>query len=67
MRRLWRAFRPKRPWPETMQCYVHRLEPYLVLLRSVQFAQGCAFLEKPFPPDELADKVRDLLVRKAAA
>ena len=29
--------------------------------------QGCAFLEKPFLPDELSDKVRDLLKGKAAA
>ncbi len=29
--------------------------------------QGCTFLEKPFLPDELADKVRDLLKGEAAA
>jgi CheY-like chemotaxis protein len=29
--------------------------------------RGCAFLEKPFLPDELADKVRDLLKGEAAA
>jgi len=29
--------------------------------------QGCAFLEKPFLPDELVDKVRDLLKGEAAA
>ncbi len=29
--------------------------------------QGCAFLEKPFLPDELADKVRDLLKGEVAA
>jgi two-component system cell cycle sensor histidine kinase/response regulator CckA len=29
--------------------------------------QGCAFLEKPFLPDELAGKVRDLLREEAAA
>ena len=28
---------------------------------------GCAFLEKPFLPDELADKIRDLLRGVAAA
>ena len=28
--------------------------------------QGCAFLEKPFLPDELAEKVRDTLRREAA-
>jgi two-component system cell cycle sensor histidine kinase/response regulator CckA len=29
--------------------------------------QGCAFLEKPFLPDELADKVRDVLKGEVAA
>jgi DNA-binding response OmpR family regulator len=30
-------------------------------------AQGCAFLEKPFLPDELASKVRELLKGEVAA
>jgi two-component system cell cycle sensor histidine kinase/response regulator CckA len=30
-------------------------------------AQGCGFLEKPFLPDELVGKVRELLKREAAA
>jgi CheY-like chemotaxis protein len=30
-------------------------------------AHGCAFLEKPFRPDELARKVHDLLTGQAAA
>jgi len=30
-------------------------------------AQGCAFLEKPFLPDELVSKVRELLKGEAAA
>ena len=31
-----------------------------------QWAQGCAFLEKPFLPDELVGKVRELLKGEAA-
>ncbi len=31
------------------------------------WAQGCAFLEKPFLPDELVGKVRELLKGEAAA
>jgi len=31
------------------------------------WAQGCAFLEKPFLPDELVGKVRELLTGEAAA
>ena len=35
--------------------------------QRLTLTQGCAFLEKPFLPDELASKVRDLLRGEAAA
>jgi hypothetical protein len=38
-----------------------------IILPGNLSAHGCAFLEKPFRPDELARKVHDLLSGQAAA
>ncbi|MFY9561689.1 MAG: PAS domain S-box protein [Terriglobales bacterium] len=38
-----------------------------IMEKRQTFLQGCAFLEKPFLPDELAGKVRELLKAEAVA
>jgi hypothetical protein len=64
--RLWRAFRPNRPWQK--QCSATLIVLSRIWCSCAAFnSRNAALFWQRFLPDELADKVRDRLGREAAA